>query len=264
MVTVRLSRFDPWAIAQSGQCFRMSGDDKGVTARAGGRCVRVERSGAGRFTFSCDQDEYARVWRPYFDLDTDYAAMQNAAPPNDAFLRRAMRAGRGLRILRQEPWETLICFILSQRKSIPAIRGCTEQLCARFGEPCGDGWAFPTAERLAEAADAELRACGLGYRAPYVLATARRVAQGALDNLSTLADDALLERLMAMEGVGVKVANCVALFGYHRLACAPVDVWIARVIEEEYAGQSPFEGYGAYAGLYQQYLFCGRRAAESR
>lgn len=259
--TLRLRCFDPRAIAESGQCFRMLPTVGGATVIASGRRLTIETLGGGRFRFSCDREGFDAFWRDYLDLNVDYAAMQREAPEGDAFLRRAIRCGHGLRILRQDPWETLIGFILSQRKSIPAIRGCMERLCERFGDDCGGYRAFPTASALAYADEATLRDCGLGYRAPYVLAAARAVAEDTL-NLSALAaldDEALLQALAELRGVGVKVTSCVALFGYHRLACAPVDVWIARVIDEEYGGRSPFGAYGAFAGLYQQYLFCLKR-----
>ncbi|HPS82454.1 MAG TPA: hypothetical protein PLP25_11415, partial [Candidatus Limiplasma sp.] len=190
---------------------------------------------------------------------TDYCAIHCAAPASDAYLSRAIERSRGLRILRQEPWETLCGFILSQRKNLKAIRAGMEALCNAFGAPVAgtSRKAFPTAERMARATEAELRACGLGYRAPYLLDAARNVASGQVDlaALVGLSDEALLSVLTGIHGVGVKVANCVMLFAYHRLSRAPVDVWINRVIGEIYGGRSPFEDYGEFAGVYQQYLF---------
>lgn len=263
-VTVTAECFDPAVIMESGQCFRMvalSADT--VEAVACGRRVSVTALGGGRFAFDCDPTTFETFWRGYFALDTDYAAILAAAPPEDAFLSRALQTARGLRILRQDPWETLCAFILSQRKHLKAIRLCMETLCARYGEPV-EGTArsaFPTPARLAALPEAALRECGLGYRAPYVLDAAQKVALGQLNlrALAALPDAALRAVLQTVHGVGVKVADCVMLFAYARLACAPVDVWIHRVIDEEYAGVSPFAAYGGYAGVYQQYLFMLRR-----
>ena len=131
-----------------------------------------------------------------------------------------------------------------------------------MGRGRGRYFAFPGPEDLLGAGERGLRACGAGYRAPYLLDAARRVADGRTDlaAMAALPDDALLERLQTIHGVGVKVASCVMLFGYHRLASAPVDVWIRRVIDEDYGGRSPFPAYGAHAGIFQQYLFYGRIA----
>ena len=265
-VTVTLDWFDPVKIMNSGQCFRMVslGADT-VETVAFGRRIAVTALGSGQFAFGCSEAEFASLWRPYFDLDRDYRALLSSAPAGDAFLSRALAAGEGLRILRQEPWETLCAFILSQRKHLKAIRACVEALCAKFGEPLdGTGRnAFPTPERLAAAAECDARSCGLGYRAPYITAAARRVASGEADltALAALPDGELFTALLAFHGVGVKVADCVMLFGYSRLSRAPVDVWIQRVITEEYGGVNPFPAYGPYAGVYQQYLFMLRRDA---
>lgn len=259
--------FDPQRIARSGQCFRMRVNARGtVTALAGADRVRITPLGNDRFCFDCPSEAFERRWRAYFDLDTDYRAIERDAAGRDEPLARAACACGGLRILRQDPWETLVCFLISQRKSIPAIQTCVEALCARCGVRVGRGrgryFAFPAPEALLAAGEAGLRACGMGYRAPYLLDAARRVAEGRadLEAMAALPDGELLEELMRIHGVGVKVASCVMLFGYHRMATAPVDVWVQRVIDEDYGGQSPFPGYGEYAGVFQQYLFYGRVA----
>ena len=178
--------------------------------------------------------------------------------------------GAGIRILRQDAWEMLVTFIISQRKNIPAIQACVETLCTRYGAPLLQSggnvlYAFPTAQALAAAGEQALRDCALGYRAPYVLAAAQAVAAGTLDlaALETLPDARLLEALMQQHGVGIKVANCVALFAYGRMECAPVDVWIQRVIDQHYAGQNPFPAYGN-AGILQQWMFYFARSEKER
>lgn len=159
----------------------------------------------------------------------------------------------------------LITFILSQRKSIPAIRTGVELLAERFGQVVDTGTErvslFPSPAQLAAAAESDLRDCGLGYRTRYIQHAAQAVASGALDlkSLALLPDETLLAKLMEMDGVGKKVANCVALFGYGRTALAPIDVWIARLIQEDFDGQDPFPQYGAEAGILQQYFFYYKR-----
>ncbi len=257
-----IKHFDPEAIAQSGQCFRMRIASAGrVEVIQRGRRLLIDSLGVGRFGFSCTQEEFHAVWEDYFDLSTDYGVFLSAVDREDAYLTHAAKAGQGLRILHQDPWEVLVSFILSQRKSIPAIRDGIEKLCRRFGSRMmleeREEYAFPTPQRLAEASLEELASCSLGYRAPYIQAAARSVAAGKTDlgSLDSLNDEALLKRLLELYGVGVKVASCVMLFGYHRLDLAPVDVWIQRVIDNEYGGVSPFFRYAGYAGVMQQYMF---------
>ena len=185
----------------------------------------------------------------------------------DDFLQRAMEYGRGIRVLRQDEWEMLVSFIISQRKSIPAIRRAVELLSERFGERLGSDsegpvYAFPTAEALCCAGEQALQECGLGYRTRYVLHAAQQAAEGTLDlkKLASLPDEALFARLMELDGVGKKVANCVCLFGYGRVGRVPVDVWIERLIRDEFAGQDPFPQFGLEAGIVQQYLFFYKRS----
>jgi len=255
---LQLDCFDPFKIADSGQCFRMEANGNIVETIALGRRLAITDLGNNRFRFDCTAEEFDRIWRPYFALDTDYSALLAAAPEGDAYLARALAHTRGLRVLRQDPWETLCCFILSQRKNLKAIRTCVEKICDTYGEPM-EGTArksFPSPERLA-AGDGGLCLCGLGYRAPYLLDAARQVADGRIDlsALAALPDAVLAAALQTIHGVGIKVANCVMLFAYGRLSCVPVDVWIQRVINVVYGGRSPFAEYGPYAGVYQQALF---------
>lgn len=155
--------FDPALIARSGQCFRMREGKGGiVTALAGADRVRMTPLGGDRFRFDCPPEDFERRWRAYFDLDTDYEAIQREAAGQDELLAHAACTCRGLRILRQNPWETLVCFLISQRKSIPAIQTCVEALCTRCGAKVGRGrgryFAFPGPEDLLRAGERGLRA----------------------------------------------------------------------------------------------------------
>lgn len=265
-MVITADHFDPFEIMESGQCFRMvpAGPDA-VETIAFGRRVTVTALGDNRFALDCSEADFIRFWRGYFDLDTDYDAILNAAPKDDVFLSQAIIAADGLRILRQDPWETLCCFILSQRKNIKAIRACVEAICNAFGEPVAgtDRKTFPAPEALACTPESRICLCGTGYRAPYLTDAARKVVSGQLNltALAALPDDALFSALTTIHGVGTKVADCVMLFGFRRLSRAPVDVWIRRVIDEEYGGVSPFEEYGEYAGIYQQYMFILKKNA---
>ncbi|HPY44193.1 MAG TPA: DNA glycosylase [Clostridia bacterium] len=254
--------------ANSGQSFRFHQQGKGVfSLTACGRHVFIEQLPSETCRFSCNAEEFASVWHPYLDLDRDYSALGALIGANDTFLARAYQYARGIRILRQEPFEALICFIVSQRKSIPAIRSCVEALARRYGKPiCPDAFAFPEPAALAAANAAELAACGLGYRVPYVLETARMVDGGvvSLEALRHLDDAALEAALQRFPGVGRKVAACVMLFAYQRMEAFPVDVWIERVLREHYPEGFPAYRFKGMAGILQQYLFCYARHLAGR
>lgn len=268
MITITTPDFDIRKIAESGQCFRLNADrDGGYTLVAHGRVLRLRDTADGG-EIECSEAEFDALWRDYFDWDTDYAAIRAAADPEDAFLQRACDYGAGIRMLKQDPWEMLVSFIISQRKNIPAIKYCIEALCSRYGEGIESAgarfYAFPTAERLAALDEEHFLACSLGYRAKYILSAARMVASGALDlaGIAALGDEALFSALLPVPGVGEKVANCVMLFGYHRLSRFPRDVWINRIEKNEYGGAFPLARYPDTAGALQQYIFYYARSAE--
>ena len=266
MIVRAIDNFDPLLIARSGQMFRweeLPGGAVRFTARDGR--VTVRPAGEGTFVFSCGAEAFEARWRGYFDLDADYAAFGARIPREDAFLTAAYRYGRGLRILRQDAWEALASFIVSQNNNIPRIRASVQALSERFGERREDGegafFAFPTPRGLARATEDELRACGLGYRAAYITALARETAEGRLDlgALCALEDESLRASLCALTGVGPKVAQCAMLFGFHRLAAFPVDTWIRRTLATRYPGGFPLERYTGCGGVIQQYMFVYER-----
>lgn len=211
-------------------------------------------------TFFCSPEEYEHFWRHYFDLETDYRQYESAIDPADTYLQSAFAFGSGIHILNQDPWEMLITFIISQRKNIPAIRQTVEALSKKCGT-CIDRqneiYAFPTPAQLSALTLSDLQSLSLGYRAKYIYETTKQVADGSLDlaQWNTLIDDDLHKMLLSCYGVGEKVANCVALFGYHRIGAFPVDVWIDRIQKTYYNGHFPVEKYEGFAGIMQQYLF---------
>ena len=259
-------------IADSGQTFRMTSvpDLSLKTGHDMYRCAAGDRvciAGGGRvFYRSPEEDcpENDAFWKRYFDLDTDYEALIDSIDPDDVYLTAAAEFGRGIRILRQDPWEMLITFIISQRRSIPSIKTCVEALCRRWGRPAGDGLnAFPTPEELASASLSELSGCSLGYRAEYVYLAAQGVSSGEVDlsAMEKMTDSGLFAALTSLRGVGPKVANCVSLFGFHRIGAFPIDVWIDRVLKEHYPDGFPMDRYEGYAGVMQQYMFFAARMA---
>lgn len=187
----------------------------------------------------------------------------------------------GLRIIRQPKWECLATFICSSMKQVMHIRQISQALRARFGNRHllygTHVYDFPRAEVLARASETDLRECALGYRARNLLATAKRVTDGRarLENWSELPDRTLRDRLTELPGVGAKVANCVMLFAYERIAAFPIDVWIERVLRETYfkrrrkvtakkLAEFAADYFGVHGGYAQQYLFHYARSTRKR
>ena len=254
--------FDLQKIADSGQCFRVAVfPDHTYRFISRNQILYIRRISDKDYEVDCTAEEWENIWIQYFDLERDYRALWNTIPEGDCFLKCAARVGEGIRVLRQDPWETLISFILSQRKSIPAIRSSVELLSERYGTKVQTSreilHLFPTAWQMREASVEEYALCKTGYRAPYLYDAVHQVLQGGLDlqHISSLSDKELVSALEKVRGVGIKVANCVALFAYGRTACVPVDTWIKKNIQQKYGGENPFVQYGAGAGIMQQCFF---------
>lgn len=267
MYKIRIKDFDLEQNMCSGQCFRWNKiSDDMYDVIAFGKYLTMKQDG-DEFTFSCTKEEFDEVWSEYFDLETDYGSIKNNADERDEFMSAAVKYGAGIRILRQEFFEALISFLISQRKSIPAIRTSIERICEAFGEKIADRkYAFPTPERLrtlnTEEREYLLNECGLGYRGRYILQAAedmRFYEDGCADVFSGMSYEEALKSIMNFNGAGVKVANCVVLFSLHKLNACPVDVWIQKMIDEEYQGVKPAWMEDANAGIYQQYAFFYKR-----
>ena len=234
-------------IYESGQCFRWEplGQD---TYRIGR--TRTVRQTDGVFDFSCGAGEFDALWRSYFDLDTDYAVIKARVAPRDAYLQAAVAYGWGMRILRQDLWEVIVSFIVSQNNNIPRIRKNLRDLCAM------QGGAFPTPVALAAAQPETLRALGLGYRAEYLCAAGAHFTQaGALDALRAMSYPEAHTALRAVKGVGPKVADCICLFGLHHVDAFPVDTHVKQILSAHYPKGFPFRRYAGCAGILQQYMF---------
>ena len=267
-------------IADSGQCFRMlPSPEGGYTIVSRGRLLRVSQEG-NRVNFDCSLEDLS-AWLTYFDCATDYAAILTSVDPDDNYLRAAAAAGRGIRILRQDPWEMIITFVISQQKTIPCIRRLVEDISRRWGQKIADGddknsavYSFPTPKELARASLEELLDLKLGYRAKYIHRLSQDAAAGVLDlkKLETMEYGQAMEYLTGFYGIGKKVANCVCLFGLHHIEAFPVDTWIEKILLREYFSakkyrRTPknrlydtiladhFGKYGGYAGVLQQYIF---------
>ena len=306
-------------IFECGQCFRWEKQEDGsYTGVAKGRIVNMryvpdaantgvrqssssdhdgasQGSPSGKLTITpCTKEEFDTIWRPYLDLDRDYAAIKKTLSDGDPVMKKAAEYGYGIRILKQDLWETIVSFIISQNNNIPRIKGCIERLCENFGDPiepsdsaagnagsckadavsgtgkAGSGKAdadscpglgdvrfdIPTPERLAGLTEEDLAPVRLGYRAKYIIETARAVCEKGLPKD--------FEELSALCGVGPKVASCISLFGMQDYSSFPIDVWVMKVMHELYGlpeknkkemAEFARKKFGELGGFAQQYLF---------
>ncbi len=262
-----IDRLDLAASCTCGQCFRWlpDPDTEGIwRGVAHGRSVTARQEGDSLHIWPAPAAD-AALWADYFDLGREYAAIE-AQLLRDVRLRPAYGASRGIRIFCQEPFETLISFIISANNNIPRIRGIVERLCALAGEPLGPGaYAFPTPEALSRLSETDLYGIGAGYRAPFIQGSARRVAEGFdLHALRAVPLGEARKALCSLPGVGPKVADCVALFSLGHTAAFPMDVWMKRAVKallfdgrEATAKElaQAIAELGEDAGILQQYIF---------
>lgn len=240
-----------------GQSFRWeqqeNGDFKGV---AFDREVTVRLIGSDFYIIG-GKEEDSELWSEYFDLDFNYAAVRDELSDLSGVLKSAASYAPGIRILKQDSWEALCSFIISQNNNIPRIKGIIKRLCENFGDKTVEGGCtFPDARRLAELSVEDLSPLRSGFRAKYLIDAAQKVASGEvnLDDIKTMPTDEARRALMMIKGVGPKVAECALLYGMHRLECFPMDVWMKRamaVLLPEFG----VEDLGDYAGIAQQYIF---------
>jgi N-glycosylase/DNA lyase len=266
-----VSGFDLAATLDSGQVFHWHRDGAIFSGLIGDAPARIEQSQPD--TLLLHEGDAALVAR-YLALDHDLQAMHRTLPGDDLHLQRALKFAPGIRILRQPQWECLATFITSSLKQVAHIRQISLTLRESFGQKIRNAqgrelWSYPSPRSLADAGEAALRRCGLGYRAKFLHQTATRIAEGSfdLDAVAALDDPAALEKLCELPGVGPKIAQCTLLFSYERLGVFPIDVWIERALRELYFARSrrkitprflrdfAHRHFGPYRGYAQQWIF---------
>ena len=241
-----------------GQAFRYEKKDNGYEGIAYGRRISLLQNGGNLILKDMSLQEFESTWKEYFDLQRDYGRLRSLLVEHGGHpMKLATEFSPGLRHMRQDPWEMLVSFILSQHTNIPRIKTMIRRLCENFGErlPCG-GYTFPSSEKLAKLNTDELATVKCGYRAKFIIDAARRAADGRFNpnELKNLETPKIREELQKIHGVGPKVADCVLLLGFGRTEVCPVDVWIKRALEKYFPTGLP-KKLAPYAGLAQQFLF---------
>lgn len=240
-----------------GQAFRWIEDQNSVWRGAAfGKYLELEKLEDGTVVlYNTTEADFNNIWLDYFDLNRDYLEITKQISKN-CVLEKAAKYGYGIRVLNQEPWETLCSFIISQNNNIKRIKGIIERLCENFGEEKGGYYTFPTAEKLSALSVNDLAVLRCGFRAKYIIDAANKVSSGEvkLESLKNLPIDEARNELMKIVGVGPKVADCTLLFSLHHIDAFPKDVWIKRAMEVLFGGELP-DCAKPYAGIAQQFIF---------
>ncbi len=262
LILTEVTNFDPFVSLECGQCFRFErlGEEK-YSLVACGRRLFINKIENGWMFENTAKEEFCQKFLPYFDLERDYGAIIKGFPA-DEFILRSTEYGKGIRIFRQDPWETIVSFIISQNNNIPRIKKIIEALCQLLGEENEGVYSFPTAERIAKAGKEGLASIKCGFRDKYIIDAAEKVALGEinLEYISKCGYETALAELKKIKGIGDKVANCVLLFGFGYYNAFPIDVWMKRIIDKYYGGDFDPTAYGEYAGMAQQYMFFYERS----
>ncbi len=272
-----LDHFNIGQILESGQVFRFEKiSDSSYLLNAKNKLIKItqKQGSSSLLIYNATLGELDEIWSRYLDVHTDYQTITQTLSYKDNYMAQAVAFGEGVRILKQDPWEMLISFIISQNKSIPHIKQCIGNIAQQFGFPIDEYdengktyYTFPTPKQLSYATEEDLRACKVGFRAPYIIDACQKNLNGEiiLNDLYLLSAEEAKESLMKIKGVGPKIADCILLFAYSKFEVFPTDVWIKRVIEGVYFKGKEMklseiqifakEYFGDLAGYAQQYLF---------
>jgi N-glycosylase/DNA lyase len=269
IVIKNVSDFELKHIFECGQCFRWNAQrDGSYTGVAGGRAARLIKQG-NDVCIRGGMREDEEFWKHYLDLNRDYGIIKDELS-EDEILREAIGHGQGIRILNQDPFETLVSFIISANNRIPMIKKAVENISKMYGREMEfDGaryYSFPDPDALAEATVEELEGCGCGFRAGYIADTTKKITSGEVDlsKIMKTGTDEAHEELMKLKGIGPKVADCILLFSMQKYDAFPVDVWVKRIMQYFYLAPDVSlkkirdygrDKFGDYAGFAQQYLF---------
>jgi N-glycosylase/DNA lyase len=261
--------FEPEHIFECGQCFRWNKElDGSYTGVAKNKILNIEKKGEKIFFNNTSKKDFLEIWVDYFDLNRDYSIIKNHI--RDEKLDDIIEFGKGIRILDQDEWETLVSFIISANNRILMIKRVIENLSQKYGDYIGTYkrnkyYSFPTPETLNLTTENEIRKMKTGFRAKYIKDAAEIVSNDEdwLYSLKGLTYDTALKEIKKIKGVGDKVGNCILLFSMNKYEAFPVDIWMKRIMGEIYGIKGKPEDirkksekiYGKYSGFAQQYLF---------
>ena len=252
-----------------GQCFRfdrvdMFGNKYEFGGVAFGRYVVFAQNRYDHIIiYNSTKEDYEKIWRNFLSLDTDYASIDShiSKTVNSEHMDRAIEKSKGIRILRQDGWECICSFIISQNNNIPRIKGIISRMCEKYGESIrflgNSYYAFPSAKALLEAGEEEIFNLKTGFRAKYIYDACQAVCTEriSVEKLKEMELNLCIEELCKIKGIGLKVSSCALLFGFNKTDAFPVDVWMKRALEKYFPQGFDYIALGKSAGIAQQYLF---------
>lgn len=258
--------FNATHILECGQIFRYKKlDDISYLIFSGDKTAKIVETQNGYDIITKD----VQYFENFFDLKNDYSIIKNTLCNQNETLKKATSFGNGIRILNQPPFEMIISFIISANNNIKRIQGLVEKLSVKCGKKMGDFYAFPTIEELSTLSIDDLKNMGMGFRAKYIFETTKKLQGFNLENLRNYETEKLLEFLSTLSGVGPKVADCIALFAYHKMDCFPVDTWVEKIYNSYFSKEKEtnrvkirknlVNNFGNLSGYAQQYLFYYKR-----
>lgn len=253
-----ISSFNLQQTLDCGQCFRWEEiEPNKFHGVAYNKALTISQQGTTIVFHNCTKNDFENIWFNYFDLGTDYDKIRKELSTLHPVLKEAQQYAPGIRILRQEPWEALCSFIISQNNNIPRIKGIINRLCENFGDKLESGdYTFPPANTLSRYTADDLAVLRSGFRAKYIVDASQKVANKEiiLEEILTLPTPQTREELIKIKGVGPKVADCTMLYGMGKTDCFPLDVWMKRAMQVLFPTLTP-QSFGKNAGVAQQYIF---------
>ncbi len=267
-ITISGEYIDIKAVFDCGQFFRYFPDDECDYIIARDKLLFVKNTDEALEIYPSSREEFESFWYPFLRLDMSYLDTETEFLRDDV-LKKTVPVCRGMRILHQDEFETLISFIISANNNIKRIKKIIESICVAAGEKRQVGkklyYSFPTSQTLSRLTEAQLLECGAGYRAPYIAKTANAVKDGFdLNCIYDMSYVSAKKHLCTLMGVGPKVADCILLFSYNKFEAFPVDTWVKKILKDYYAFEPKtndeavrfaIEKFGGNAGIAQQYLF---------
>ncbi|ENK1244994.1 DNA-3-methyladenine glycosylase 2 family protein [Clostridium botulinum] len=266
-------------IFECGQCFRWYKEkENSYIGVAYGKVIEVEKVNNDVILYNATEEDFKNIWAEYFDLYRDYGEIKNILSKDD-ILAKSVEFGHGIRLLKQEPFEIIVSFIISANNRIPMIKRAIKNISEKWGnsvEYKGNiYYSFPTVNQLKDATEEELKACGVGFRAKYIKDTVNKIYKNSIKNdsyekeydmswIKMQPDDLCHKMLQNYNGIGAKVADCAMLFSMGKYSAFPVDVWVKRAMQYFYLAPDVSlkkirdfgrEKFGELSGFAQQYLF---------
>lgn len=257
IIVKNISSFDLGQIFDCGQCFRWEKiSENGYSGIAFGKHLSIFQASNDIYFKNTSIEDFENIWKNYFDFSFDYKNLKKEFVKIDPILKKAVETYPGIRILKQDPWEALCSFIISQNNNIPRIKKIISKFCENFGKKIEGGYTFPSAGKVASLTEEDLSIIKSGFRAKYILDAAKKVylREVDLEKISKTPVETAKNELMKIKGVGPKVADCVLLYGMHKLEAFPLDIWMKKVMETFFKDKT-LDIFGKYAGIAQQYLY---------